>query len=313
VPAGLPARAIYGLVALVALACLAFSFLPAPPDPPSTSEAEEATRARMLQWALRDARRWQEEHGDRRISWDRAEGHLALVIDDVGRELHWHDKLQALPYPLTFSVLPGAVYARGAQERLQSDPRRPREIMLHLPMEPRNGPSMKEGPEAREDFLRLDDPPETLRRKVAAALGRVDDAVGVNNHMGSRLTEDARAMQVVMRELEARDLFFLDSRTTAGTVAEDEARAVGLLAGRRQVFLDHDPTPAAIRAQLEEAAVLSRHEPTVAIAHPSRAVVEVLQAELPRLHAQGIGIFPASRVIMAQQSSHSHVRAPQGG
>src|SRR5690606_18838825 len=130
-------------------------------------------------------------------------------------------------YPLTFSVLPGALYTPGAQLRLRADPRRYREIWLHLPMEPMDAAQMFEGAEAQEDFLRVADSPEQLRQKLLAAIERVPAAVGVNNHMGSRLSADPKAMNAVMEGLAPTGLAFLDSRTTPETVAAQAARAAG--------------------------------------------------------------------------------------
>jgi hypothetical protein len=237
------------------------------------------------------------------VPWEEADGHLAIVIDDVGRELIWHERLQALRHRLTFSVLPGSIYAAGAQLRLRQDHRRPREIMLHLPMEPGEAAMMREGPEAREEFLRVGDTPEVIASKVQRALARVPAAVGVNNHMGSRLTTDTDAMVAVMDELARHgDLFFLDSRTTAETVAETEARRAGLSTLSRHVFLDHDPSPEAIAEQLRRAQALSRQHPTVVIAHPSRAVVEVLERELPELERRRIGVYPVSELLRRQSA-----------
>jgi hypothetical protein len=275
---------------------------PRPPEPPETTPEEEAVRQRLVGRAIRDAQRWQAERGDVVIPWDEARGHLAIIIDDTGRELSWHEKLQALPYRLTFSVLPGAGYAAGAQLRLRQDHRRYREILLHLPMEPVDAAAMHAGAEAREEFLLLADSDAELAAKIARALARVPAAVGVNNHMGSRLTADERAMRVTMAALRERGLFFLDSRTTADTVAERTALAERVVALPRDAFLDHDPTPQAVRAALAEAGARSLREPTVVIAHPSDAVVTVLGEELPRLAASGVGVYPLSELVVRRRA-----------
>jgi polysaccharide deacetylase 2 family uncharacterized protein YibQ len=291
---------------------------PAPPDPPTIDPEEDAVRQRMADWAVRDARRWQEEKGDLGIPWEQADGHLAIVIDDVGRELRHHEGLQALRFPLTFSVLPGARYASGAQDRLAADTRRPRELWLHLPMEPLGAEQMHEGDESNEAFLLATDEPRALVAKLDAALARVPGAVGVNNHMGSRLTADREAMRALMPELGRRDLLFLDSRTTAETVAEQSAREFGVRVASRHVFLDHDPDPHAIEAALEEAAARSRREPTIVIGHPSAAVVAVLGEQLPRLHREGVAVYPLStvmsrsRAVTARRSTGSRETDAQG-
>lgn len=285
------------LAVWVALAGLLLLFAPPPPPPPVTTAEAEAIFQRTVDQTVERARSWQQTRGDQTIAWDQARGHLAIVIDDVGRELHLFDQLLALRFPLTFSVLPGSAYAPGAQLRLRADRRRYREILLHLPCEPEDLAKMLEGQEPGETFLRVGDPPEALRAALRAALARVPGAVGVNNHMGSRLTAERAAMDALMPELHARGLFFLDSRTTATSQALAAAQAAGVPTLARDIFLDVDPAPGAVLAQLERAAERARDRPTVIIAHPSPAVVEVLREGLPRLHRDGIGVYPLRELL----------------
>ncbi|MEX1365819.1 MAG: divergent polysaccharide deacetylase family protein [Nannocystaceae bacterium] len=301
----------WSLVAWLGLCGALMLAAPAPPEPPPPTQDERAIGQRSVDMVVRDVRQWQRDHGDRTLPWDEARGHLAIVIDDVGRELHLFEQLQALRYPLTFSVLPSAVYAPGVQLRLRGDRRRYREIMLHLPMEPDRPELMTEGAEAQEIFLRSSDDPDALRTKVEAALRRVPAAVGVNNHMGSALTRDAAAMAVVMDVLREHELYFLDSRTIGDTRAQEVAQAHGVPALRREVFLDHDPSAAAIETALDEAARLARSRPVVAIAHPSAEVVEVLRRRLPLLHEQGVGVYPLSRLVSAASAARPPADRPQ--
>lgn len=294
----------WGRVALVAWWCVAavlFAVAPAPPTAPLTTGEDEAIFQRQLDQTGERVQRWQDSRGDLSIPWDDARGHLAVVIDDTGRELHLFDRLLALRFPLTFSVLPGAIYSAGVQLRLRGDRRRPREILLHLPCEPLDPAAMRAGADAREQFLRVDATAEQLRAALHAALERVPVAVGINNHMGSRLTADRAAMDALMPVLRARGLYFLDSWTTARSVGLAAADAAGVEALGRDIFLDHDLRPDAILAQLHRAAARARERPTVVIAHPSQEVVEALRAELPRLHRDGIGIYPLSEILAHQR------------
>ncbi len=287
------------LVAWVALAGALFLLAEPPPEPPSVGPDDQAIRDRMADWAVRDAEQWTVDEADSTLAWDQAKGHLAIVIDDVGRELDLFEDLLDLRFALTFSVLPGSVYAAGVQQRLLGDDRRPREVLMHLPMEPLDAAPMQLDVAAGEIYLLASDDPAQLRAKTLAALDRVPHAVGVNNHMGSKLTADAEAMAAIMPALRERGVFFLDSRTTPATVAAAQAEQAGLPTLSRHVFLDHDPEREAIRTALLLAADRSLTEPTVAIAHPSPAVIEVLREELPRLHARGVGVYPASRLLAA--------------
>jgi polysaccharide deacetylase 2 family uncharacterized protein YibQ len=287
------------LVAWVALAGALFLLADPPPEPPAVGPDDQAIRDRMAAWAVRDAEQWTEHEADLGLPWAEAEGHLAIVIDDVGRELDVFEELLDLRFPLTFSVLPGSDYATGIQQRLLVDDRRPRDILMHLPMEPLDRAAMQLDIDEGEIYLLASDNPAQLRAKTLAALDRVPHAVGVNNHMGSKLSADPVAMAAIMPSLRDRGVFFLDSRTTPATVAAKQAEKAGLPTLSRHVFLDHDPEPEAIRAALLQAAERSRSEPTVTIAHPSRVVVEVLREELPRLHAGGVAVYPLSHLLTA--------------
>ncbi len=300
-PSPLLTRSTILLLVWIVIACASFLLVPPPPEPPAVDPQDQAIRARMAAWAVRDAEQWAAEQGDLTLPWAEADGHLAIVIDDVGRELELFDKLLALRFELSFSVLPGAIFATGVQQRLRIDSRRPREILLHLPMEPLD-PAAMGGAEAREVFLLASDTPAQLRRKLSDALARVPEATGVNNHMGSRLTTDAAAMAVIMPVLHERGLYFLDSRTNPETVAATAAEQAGVPTISRKVFLDHEPGREQIRAALAEAVAFSREQPTVAIAHPSLELVEVLREELPKLHAEGVAIYPVSRVLVGARS-----------
>lgn len=281
-----------------------------PPAPPPEPALETAAAVRSAGLAFEAAQVWQREHGDLRLGWDEAQGHLAIVIDDVGRELYHFERLAALRVPVSFSVLPGAPYAPGVQLRLLEDDRRPREILLHLPMEPEDAAKMYEDAEAAEDFLTVADGSDGLRAKVRAALERVPTAHVVNNHMGSRLTRDRAAMDAVMQELKARGRAFLDSRTIGDTVAEQAARDAGLPTAAREIFLDHDPSAEAIEAALDRAVEASRAHPVIAIGHPSEAVVEVLERRLPELHRAGIGIYPVATVMKHVDSPRARPENP---
>jgi hypothetical protein len=279
-----------------------FWFAPRPPGPPAPTEEELAARQRATALVVRDVKEWQAESGDRSLPWDEAEGHLAIVIDDVGRELHVFEKLTSLRYRLTFAVLPGSPYAAGTQLRLREDRRRYREVLLHLAMEPLEPARMHEPEEASEVFLLRSDSPQQLRVKLEDALQHVPTAVGVNNHMGSALTADRAAMDAIMPVLAERDLIFVDSRTTADSEAEAAAEAASVPVVIREVFLDNDLSEDAIARQLQSAAELSLDHPVVAIGHPSVELHAVLERELDDLFDRGIVVYPVSWLLRGPNS-----------
>lgn len=258
-----------GLGVWIAVACVLLLVAPPPPPPPIGGGEDEAIFQRTVDQTVEKTRRWQAERGDRTIAWDEAAGHLAVVITDVGGELHLFEQLLALRHPLGFSVRADAVYTPGVQLRLRGDRRRPREILLHLPCEPAL---------PAEDAL-------------VAALARVPGAVGVE--CGGAAPAGAGAMGLVgdTPVLRERGLFVLDSRTSSRA-------AVGAAATLTpDMALDEDPAPTAVLAQLERAAQRARDRPTVIIARPSQGVVEALRDGLPRLHRDGIGVYPLREIL----------------
>lgn len=216
---------------------------------------------------------------------------IALVVDDLGRSLDEVRDLAALDVPLTYAVLPfetrtaevvAALAASGA------------EMLLHLPMEGRGGADP--GPGALSAAMSG----EQLAAGTRSALAAVPGAVGVNNHMGSVLTADRAAMRRVLAEVGGRGLYFLDSRTSAESVAFRTARELGLPAAERHVFLDPDPDPEAIRAQFRRLLALAAERGTaIAIGHPYPATRAVLAEELPAALALGYRFVPLSELVGA--------------
>jgi len=216
-------------------------------------------------------------------------GHVALVIDDLGERPEDLQPLFALNEPITYAVLP---YEEHTKEVVAELRRRRVEMILHLPMQPINGENP--GPGA----LRVDMDAEELRVATEAALAAVPGAVGVNNHMGSRLSEDEKAMTPVLEVLGNHGLFFLDSRTSAKSIAYRTARALGLPAAERHVFLDRDPSPEAVRAQFRRLLDLSRTRGSaVAIGHPLPDTLRVLTEEVPKAAREGFVFVPVSDLL----------------
>lgn len=216
-------------------------------------------------------------------------GALAIVLDDLGPSGPATRRAIALPAPLTLAFLPYAeltgMLAREARAAGH-------EVFVHLPMEPVG--SEDPGPMALLAGL----PEEELRRRLLWAIGRVPGAAGVNNHMGSRLTADVRAMTLVVRELDRLGLPFVDSMTTGASVAASLALASGLPTTARDVFLDNDPTPAAIRARIEQAERLARRSGSaLAIGHPYPTTLQVLADWLPRARERGLRLVTATQLI----------------
>jgi polysaccharide deacetylase 2 family uncharacterized protein YibQ len=220
---------------------------------------------------------------------------IAIIIDDMGVDRARTRRAAALPAPITFAFLP---YAPDVGQQAATARRAGHEIMLHMPMEPegREDP----GPQALLTSLAG----EESRRRLAAQLERLGPVAGANNHMGSRFTADRGAMQPVLAELASRGLYFIDSRTTAATVATDMARAAGIPAASRDVFLDNETVAAAVRARLAEAETIARRRgAAIAIGHPHDATLAAIAAWLPEARVRGFALVPASAVVRMRMAS----------
>jgi hypothetical protein len=220
-----------------------------------------------------------------------ARGRLAILLDDAGQTMDSIAAATSLAPEVGVAVLPFLPHSAEIAETMHGSGH---EVWLHLPMEPEGYPASNPGPGAV--FVGMAD--AEIRSAVHAAVNNVPHAVGVNNHMGSRASADLRVMTWVMQELRARGLAFIDSRTTRDTVAEEAARALGVPAGRRHVFLDNTRSSAAIRAQLDEAVERCRLDgATIAIGHLDPITVQTLADELPGLAKRGAVLVRPSTLL----------------
>jgi len=187
----------------------------------------------------------------------------AIIIDDIGYNLEAVETAYGLGKPLTLAILPDAPLAGEAAKLASSCGL---EIMLHLPFE---SAEENNGTNAFEGTISAGMSPAEIRGAVVRGLDRVPGAAGVNNHTGSSATEETRLMRPVFEVLKSRGLYFVDGRTTAETVAYEEAVLAGVRSAQRNVFLDADPGEARIAARLRELFSLAKKNGrAVGICHP---------------------------------------------
>jgi polysaccharide deacetylase 2 family uncharacterized protein YibQ len=220
-----------------------------------------------------------------------ARGRLAILLDDGGQKLDLVSEAASLPTQVGFAILP---FLPKSSETAVALHKAGHEIWLHLPMEPENYPANDPGPGAILMSMSSHD----LRAAVHSAINNIPHAIGVNNHMGSKVTADLKTMTWIMQDLKTRDMAFIDSRTTVNTVAEEAAQAQGVPTNRRHVFLDNERSAAAIRVQLDEAVYRSRMEgEIIAIGHLDKVTIEVLAQELPGLAKRGADLVKPSDLV----------------
>jgi polysaccharide deacetylase 2 family uncharacterized protein YibQ len=215
---------------------------------------------------------------------------LAIIIDDLGSDRGAAEAVFALGFPLTISVLPNHEHSMEIAEEAH---RRGFQVMLHLPMQS----VANETPEAQE--LRPGMPAQEVAQVVDQFLQNVPDAAGVNNHQGSQATADAALMDELMPVLRDHHLFYVDSRTTAATVAYETAQDFGVPSAFRNVpFLDDVAEVSAVRKQLQLALRGAREKgQALAIGHPHPATLQALREVLPQARAQGVRLVLASELV----------------
>jgi polysaccharide deacetylase 2 family uncharacterized protein YibQ len=215
---------------------------------------------------------------------------VAIIIDDLGYDSVMAEKFLALDRNLTFSVLPYSPYIEDISNSAGINGQ---EMLLHLPMEPVEYPAVDPGPGA----LLTSMSPDELIRQLEFNLQEFPIAVGVNNHMGSKLTQDDAKMHQVFTILKKKKLFFVDSHTTALSVCRPAAGLLKVPFAQRDVFIDHKLDENSIRKQLKRLVAVSRMQgEAVGIAHPHEITFKTLKQQLPLLKKE-VYLIPVSQLV----------------
>jgi len=207
---------------------------------------------------------------------------IAIIIDDLGNHEQMGDRLIAIPTPLTLAFLP---LRRHTKQQAQKAHQRGKEVMLHAPMENTRNIPLGAGGLSRQMSN------QELLTTFRHSLRSIPFVSGVNNHMGSTLTQDRRAMNVLMRELKGYSLYFVDSRTTASSIAHKTAVDYKIPALTRDIFLDNNIKTKDIHRQFRKLVEVARTNGTaIAIGHPHLRTVRYLERMLPKLGKEGIAV-----------------------
>ena len=202
---------------------------------------------------------------------------VSIIIDDMGFKDKVCVELIGLDLNLSFAFLP---FGPHTAAQLALAHARKRDILVHVPMEPQDSQWLP-GQGALFTAMNAREIRQTLEQDIAA----IPHAVGINNHMGSRFTEQRAGMQACLALLRQHDLFFVDSATSARSTGFALAREMGVKTARRDIFLDNSQEPQKIRMQLDALFDLARKKGSaIGIGHPHQATLDVLrqyQAALP--------------------------------
>ncbi len=219
---------------------------------------------------------------------------VAIIIDDLGYEKEAAEEFLSMDGPLTYAVLPESPFQKEIAERAHKNGD---EVMLHLPMEPKGYPEKDPGTGALLSEMSADERIGLLKRHLDA----LPHVKGVNNHMGSKMSENSAHMNQILSILKKRDLYYIDSLTTPDSRSLSSARLFELPYGRRDVFLDHVPDPVFIRRQLESlVSMAEKNGAAIGIAHPYPVTREVLSELLPELKKR-VRLVEASEVVSVRK------------
>ena len=215
---------------------------------------------------------------------------VAIIIDDLGYDIKIAEKFLELDVVFTFSILPFSPFQQKIARRAHE---KGLEVMLHLPMEPVEYPSVNPGPGTLLTAMS----PDELLDQLEKDLDTLPSIKGVNNHMGSKLTAESNQLYQIFSILKKRGLFFIDSRTTPKTLCKPSARMFRVPFAQRDVFIDHHQQPESIRKQIKALIEIALHHgQAVGIAHPHLTTYRVLEEMLPELKEK-VQFVPASDIV----------------
>ena len=216
---------------------------------------------------------------------------IVLVIDDFGyRNDSISDGFLELPVPITCAVLPGHNQSsRFAKKAINAG----KEVIVHMPMQSAIASSGED-----EFKLKIGMTSEEIEWRLKEALNEIPEAVGINNHQGSKATTDGKVMAVVASVLKNKNKFFLDSRTSSKTVGENTMRSAGVPTARRHIFLDNDLSIKNISKQLDKLVTVAEKKGlAIGIGHVKGNTLKVLEEKIPALVEQGFEFKFLSQVV----------------
>ena len=214
---------------------------------------------------------------------------IAVILDDLGESWEGMDDIFSMDPAITLSILPNSAFGLRLAKKAMM---RGNQIFLHLPMEPQDAEKMN-----TDDFLTTKMNRNKMDNILNLHLDFLPRFSGVNNHMGSRFTQDSQGMDLVLRKLKSRNLFFLDSRTTDSTVGYRMAKGLKMPTAIRDVFLDHEPNPKHIDQQFQILRTIAKKKGYgIAIGHPHSETIEALKKQIPLLKQEGFELVPVTKI-----------------
>jgi polysaccharide deacetylase 2 family uncharacterized protein YibQ len=226
---------------------------------------------------------------------------IAIIIDDIGHNRDRGLKALSISGQLTYAIIPHSPYALFFAEKAHQQNK---ELMLHVPMS--NISQRPIEPSVLTETMSEEEFQQTLRESIAT----IPNIRGINNHMGSLLTQQSAPMEWLMETLHQKGLYFIDSRTTPLSVAWHTAQRLDVPSLKRDIFLDHERSTEFLEKQFSQLlAIAQRRGYAIGIAHPHNTTMEFLEDNLPRLNDLNIELVPASEVVSAHSPNIQDLQA----
>jgi len=218
-------------------------------------------------------------------------GVIVLVIDDFGyRNDNISDGFLNLSIPITCAIIPGHTASKKFAEKAVSYGK---EVIIHMPMESENY-----SPGEDEYKLLTSMTSELLENKLIQAFESLPEAIGMNNHQGSKATSDSKTMTVLASVLKDRGKYFIDSRTSSLTIGEKTMISFGVPTARRNIFLDNNNDLDRIEEQMKKLAnSAKKNGVAVGLGHARKNTLSVIEKVVPDLLDKGFVFQFASQVV----------------
>lgn len=218
-------------------------------------------------------------------------GVIALIIDDFGyRNDHISNGFLELPGKLTYAIIPGHLHSQLFSKKAYDAGY---EVIVHMPME-NIGKTYGEEEYVLMSYFQDDE----IKSRINKAFENLPEAIGLNNHQGSRGTADARVMTLLSKEIKVKKKFFIDSRTASNSLAEATMRKYGVPTNKRDVFLDNELDEEKIKIQLLKLAEVSEKKGiAIGIGHVKPQTLNVLAREIPDLQSKGFRFEFVSNLV----------------
>ncbi len=222
------------------------------------------------------------------------QGLIAIIIDDWGYNINHCEQLQGIDSPIAVSVLPDLPYSKDIAACAHQQNK---DVLLHLPLEPHI--SYEKYP--NDYIIKTDMSKEKIKKLLRRILSSVPHIEGINNHMGSKATEDENFMRIVLGELKKRGLFFVDSLVTQHSISQKVAKQMGILNGSRDVFLDNESDADYIAGQFAQLAQIAREKGyAIGIAHDRILSLRIIAQQIKEYEKKGFKFVPVEEILKIQ-------------